>query len=141
MSNTSSIQVHTDLTVLPTVLEWFNQNHPGKIPQIVWMQCQIILAEGLTNAIRHAHRDQSPELPISIEFTVEDQSLELRIWDQGPEFNLQQKLDTLPPLMESTQIGGRGLPLIQHIADQVTYQRSIDRRNCLVMVKHFQPVD
>ncbi len=139
MARTQSLQVKSELTTLQAALQWFHHNHPAQIPREVWLQCQIGLAEGLTNAIRHAHRHQSPETPVLIEFLVEERTLELRIWDQGPEFDLQEKLDSIPTVVDPDQIGGRGLRLIQRIADEFSYQRSPDHRNCLIIVKHFEP--
>ncbi len=139
MARTQSLQVKSELTALQVALQWFHRTHLPQIPREVWLQCQIGLAEGLTNAIRHAHRDRSPETPILIEFLVEERTLELRIWDEGPEFDLQKKLSSIPAVVDSEQVGGRGLRLIQRIADDFSYRRSPDHRNCLTIVKHFEP--
>lgn len=140
MDNKFSLQVQTDLDVLPLVLKWFNEKYPVQIPGKVWIQCQTALAEGLTNAIRHAHRGLAVETPILIEVTVLENSLEMRIWDQGPAFDLQQQLATIAEVVDPEQVGGRGLRLIQRLCDEFTYSRSADRRNCLLLVKNFEPV-
>lgn len=141
MDNKFSLQVKTDLDVLPSVLAWFNENYPVLIPGKIWIQCQTALAEGLTNAIRHAHRNLAAETPILIEVEVVEQSLEMRIWDRGPAFDLQHQLATLAEVIDREQVGGRGLRLIQRLCDDFSYSRLPDGRNCLLLVKYFTPVD
>lgn len=134
----ADINVKTDLGVLSHVLAWFDQfNHPP-VPKYVWMQCQLALAEGFTNAVRHAHKDQSSEIPIDIQVAIFAQRLEIRIWDRGKPFDLEEVLKNLPPVEEDA-IGGRGLKLMQRIADALSYMPTTDNRNCLLMVKYYPP--
>jgi serine/threonine-protein kinase RsbW len=137
--NNFSLQVQTDLNTLPSVLKWFNENYPVIIPGNIWIQCQTILVEGLTNAIRHAHGDRDAETPILIEVEVLERRLQIRIWDQGAAFDLQQQLATISEIVDQEQIGGRGLWLIQRLADDLSYTR-IGDRNCLLAIKNFEPV-
>jgi len=65
-----SFQVDSDLRSLDTVLKYFQQLEPAGIPQKDWLQCQLALAEGFTNAVRHAHRHLPPEIPIEIEIEI-----------------------------------------------------------------------
>lgn len=137
MVETSLIQVPSDLGVLGQVLAWFEQLYPPNIPENVWLQCQLALAEGFTNAVRHAHRDRSLDTPITIEIQVSTQCLEIRIWDFGAVFDLQKKLHSLSQEMDEGATGGRGLHLIQRIADDFSYTRMRDDRNCLLIRKNF----
>jgi serine/threonine-protein kinase RsbW len=130
------IQVNTDLNALFKVLTWFEQFKSMMSPT-VWTQCQLALAEGFTNAVRHAHRDQPFETPIEIEVTVFEQTLEIRIWDLGPKFDLDQHIDALSMEVDREAEGGRGLKLMKQIADILTYTRTLDERNCLLIVKHY----
>ncbi|MGA7932670.1 MAG: anti-sigma regulatory factor [Kovacikia sp.] len=131
------LQVNTDLNALTEVLSWFDQFNDPPISYQTWLQCQLALAEGFTNAVRHAHQGQPVELPIDIEVVVWAEQLEMRIWDQGEPFNLLQKLDSLPQEMDSDAEGGRGLKLMQRIADSLSYIRTSDNRNCLLIIKHY----
>ncbi len=140
MNNKFSLQVKTDLNVLPAVLTWFNENYPVLIPGNIWIRCQTALAEGLTNAIRHAHQGLDPNTPILIEVEVFTDILEMRIWDQGPAFDLKQQLATTAATIDPDQVGGRGLYLIQRLCDDLSYTRSADQRNCLLLIKHFDPM-
>jgi serine/threonine-protein kinase RsbW len=133
----ATIRTNTDVSALVQVLAWFDQfNHPI-IPEDTWLQCQLALAEGFTNAVRHAHSGKPAETPIDIEVKVLKQGLEIRIWDSGAGFDLNQTLNMLPPLPEQTAIGGRGLKLMQHIADHLSYTPTDDQRNCLLIAKHY----
>lgn len=101
------------------------------------MQCQLALVEGFTNAVRHAHKDQPIECLIELEVLLFPERMEMRIWDQGAPFNLHQRLNELPQELDCYAEGGRGLRLMQRIADSLTYTRTDGDRNCLLIVKHY----
>ncbi|MCW6036078.1 ATP-binding protein [Spirulina subsalsa FACHB-351] len=130
-------QVPTELRILKRTLAWFNSLYLPEIEQKDWLQCELALAEGLTNAIRHAHRDKPPETPIDLEVTVDDQQIILRIWDAGAPFSLQQYLREQADPMNTHAGGGRGLVILQKIADVLEYNRTEDQRNCLLIVKQY----
>lgn len=128
------IQVYTDLNLLTQVLAWFEQfNHPP-VPHSVWLECQLALAEAFTNAVRHAHAHKTPETPIDIEVAVDAQTIELKVWDYGPGFDLSRLSDEAiePDYGEH----GRGLKIMQRVADVFRYDQ-IDQRNCLQIVKYY----
>ena len=132
-----NLQVNTDLQELERVLEWFNQLEDIPISQQVWAQCQLVLAEGFTNAVRHAHKNLPLETPIELEVIVFSQSLEIKIWDYGQPFDLETKLSTLENSYQDLLAeGGRGLIFMKKLADCVSYTRTAEERNCLVIVKH-----
>lgn len=133
----ASLQVNTDLDALAQVLEWFDQFNNAPIPSQIWMQCQLALAEGFTNAVRHAHVKQPRHTIIDLEVQIFDDRIELRIWDQGAPFDLQARLDHMPKALDTEAEGGRGLRLMERIADHLSYTRSLDARNCLLIVKKF----
>ncbi|HEY9598302.1 MAG TPA: ATP-binding protein [Cyanophyceae cyanobacterium] len=131
-------QVPTDLRALDQVLSWFDQLYQPSIPKKVWLQCQLALAEGFTNAVRHAHRNFSTDVPIDIEITLFSGGLEMRIWDQGLPFDFEQKLQAMAQKVDEQAGGGRGLAILQKIADKLSYTRMDDNRNCLLIVKTYQ---
>lgn len=131
------LQVNTDLEALAPVLEWFDQFNNSPIPPQVWMQCQLALAEGFTNAVRHAHATQPRNTLIDLEVQIFDDRVELRIWDYGAPFDLQARLDRMPAALDTEAEGGRGLRLMERIADHLSYTRNLDGRNCLLIVKKF----
>jgi serine/threonine-protein kinase RsbW len=132
------IKVNTDLSALATVLTWFGEQFDhSMMPYSAWLQCQLALAEGFTNAVRHAHRGKPVETPIEIEVTLSQHALEIRIWDYGSEFDLEHLISTLSPEADKEAEGGRGLKLMRQMADILTYTRSVDQRNCLLIVKYY----
>ncbi|MCU0568148.1 MAG: ATP-binding protein [Oculatellaceae cyanobacterium Prado106] len=134
------IKVSSDLNVLAQVLAWFDQFKQPTLPYSVWLQCQLALAEGFTNAVRHAHRDKPTDTPVEIEVTTRSQAIEIRIWDSGSGFDLEHSLSTRPSLVEILGEGGRGLKIIQKTSDVFSYTRTSDHRNCLLMIKNFLPM-
>lgn len=134
---TTRTQVNTDLRLLAQVLAWFNQLRQPSIPQSEWLKCELALAEGFTNAVRHAHADKPLETPIEIEVTFKRQSIELRIWDYGSGFNLKEQLHDLPEPAAQETSGGRGLKIIQQTADEVSYRAVDGQRNCLLIIKNY----
>lgn len=133
----SRLQLETDLTAVAEVLQWFEEFTSPLLPQPLQSQCQLAFVEGFTNAIRHAHHGLPQTTPIELELKVFAHCLEMRIWDQGPPFDFEAKLEALrhedcDPLEKE---GGRGLIFMQELTDEVSYQRQPDQRNCLLMRK------
>ncbi|MGK7890764.1 MAG: ATP-binding protein [Leptolyngbyaceae cyanobacterium] len=131
----SHIQVFTDLTALEDVLAWFDQLEVPA-PKMVWYQCQLALAEGFTNAVRHAHEGKPANTPIDIEACVTEASIEFRIWDEGPGFDFDEYVQRSAEVDPGSE-GGRGLGLIQHIADSFEYDQNPGQRNCLRIFKQY----
>jgi serine/threonine-protein kinase RsbW len=131
-------QTNSDLKILDRVLSNFNQLDRHWIPKIVWLQCQLALAEAFTNAVRHAHKNLPPETLISVEVTLLEKSLEIRVWDYGESFNLEAFIKNDDDRFKRLD-GGRGILIIHRIADYLSYIRTEDGRNCLLIVKTFEP--
>lgn len=131
------IQVGTELIALNQVLSWFESFDHTFIPEAVWLQCQLALAEGFTNAVRHGHRDKPTSAVIELEVTVAEDCLEIRIWDSGPPTDLGNVILNLSQEMDKESEGGRGLKLMKKVADVLRYEREADERNCLLIAKHF----
>jgi len=131
------LQVPSDLKALDQVLSWFDRLIHSTIDNATWMGCKTALAEGWTNAVRHGHKDIPPETPIDIEVAIFPQSIEIRIFDRGPGFDLEHKLqERKAQIKPGDDLGGRGLLLIAEIADRLSYTRTADNRNCLLSIKH-----
>lgn len=132
------LQVKTSLEELTNVLDWFNGHYQEKLARSVLIKSQTILAEAFTNVVRHAHRDKQAETPIEIVVCLQDQQIEIQVWDYGPEFDLGQQLRKSEPI-DSEASGGRGIWLIASLTDRLYYQRTSDNRNCLHMINHLIP--
>jgi serine/threonine-protein kinase RsbW len=131
-----NLRVKTDRTISDQVLSWFDTlNQPPTVDSRTWWQCQTVLKEGFDNVVDYAHKDLMPDTPIDIEAVRRHESIEIRIWDQGPPFDLMHKLNQMPTLEENDGERGRGLRIMERIADHLSYDRTTDNRNCLVIVK------
>ncbi|MEG4287037.1 ATP-binding protein [Microcoleus sp. A006_D1] len=136
----ADLQINTGLNALDPVLSWFAQLYDPRIPTSVWIRCQLALAEGFTNAVRHAHEGKRPDLPVDIEVAVCTESVEMKIWDSGPTFDLDKKIKDMSEKIDPEASGGRGLKLMKDIADSLSYTRTADGRNCLSIVKNYTPI-
>jgi serine/threonine-protein kinase RsbW len=132
-------RVTSDLTALDRVLFQFNQIHQPFIPKKDWLQCQLALVEGFTNAVRHAHQGLSTETSIEIEITLFKEIIKIRIWDCGKLFNLESSIEKMRQTQNNRASGGRGLLILAKIADRLRYFRTRDNRNCLLIIKLFNP--
>jgi serine/threonine-protein kinase RsbW len=132
------LQVQTDNNALPQILEWFSQLYEPQVPRQIWLRCELAFAEGFTNVVKHAHKGKPPEVPIDLEVTVSEQSIEIRIWDYGEPFDLEEKLKQMLRNQDHDRDWGRGLILMYRIADFLTYTRTADNNgNCLLIVKYY----
>ncbi len=133
-----AIQVNTDLNELTTVLDWFEQIHHDTMSKSDWLGCKTALAEVFTNAVRHAHKDMPQETVINLEATLTENTLEVKVFDFGSGFDLSSKLSSLDDI-DINALGGRGLDLIHQIVDVFSYER-IGDRNCMLIIKHYDPI-
>ncbi len=135
------LRVPSSLNALVDVLSWFTQLAHPVMPQSIWLRCQLALAEGFTNAVRHAHKNlPSEDLFVDMKVTVLPEQIIIWVWDYGPRFDLIQKLEQISAkTVDKNAGGGRGLKLIQDIADELSYERTDDNRNRLKIVKDWQP--
>jgi serine/threonine-protein kinase RsbW len=132
------LTVKSDLKVLELVQQWFNQFCQQHLVQVGWSESErsrltLALAEGFTNAVRHAHRSLPPETTIDIEVCLWMDRLEMRIWDYGKPFNPDAIVEPKPGTL---QVGGYGWYLLRRLGDRVVYERGTDGRNCLLIIKY-----
>lgn len=131
----------TDLSAFSDVLAWFDSlNHPS-IPLRPWIECQTVLSEAFTNAVEHAHQQQPPTTKIDIEVAIFTQSIQIRVWDVGPPFDLEKSLQNLSDEIDEDSERGRGLGIMQQLADHLSYIRTSDNRNCFLFIKSYTPIE
>ncbi|BAB75122.1 ATP-binding protein [Anabaena sp. FACHB-709] len=132
------LTIKSELKLLNQVQQWFEDFSLKYLSQLGWTEGQLYrlnlaLAEGFTNAVRHAHRALPPETTIEIEVSLWINKIEIRIWDHGNPFDPDAIAEPVPGTL---QVGGYGWFLLRRLADRVVYERSEDGRNCLVIVKY-----
>ena len=132
------LTVKSELKLLNQVQQWFEVFCLQHLFQLGWSESQLYrlnlaLAEGFTNAVRHAHHALPPETAIEIDVSLWMDRLEMRIWDYGKPFNPDALEEPQPGTL---QVGGYGWFLLRRLADHVVYERGADGRNCLLIVKY-----
>lgn len=131
------IEVPSDLMALDEVLLQFNQIDRNFISVRDWLQCRLALAEGFTNAVRHAHKNLPRDTPIRIEVFLNQTTMKIQIWDYGPAFNLHNFIAERVKENADWLASGRGIPIINKISDRLDYYRTEQQQNCLLIVKKF----
>lgn len=130
------IKVKSDLAVQTQVQKWFEQFYSEFISPIHnadrrFHQLNLALAEGFSNAVRHAHYELPSDTTIEIELALWEERIEIRIWDYGKPFNPDTVEEPEPGTLCE---GGYGWFLLRRLADQVVYERCQDGRNCLLIL-------
>lgn len=131
------IEVPSDLQALEQVLLQFNQIYQDFIPLRDWLQCRLALAEGFTNAVRHAHKNLPSHISIRIEVRLKATAMEIKIWDYGAAFDLKSFIDETSTKQANWLASGRGIPILNKISHHLEYYRTEQNQNCLVIVKKF----
>ena len=132
------LAVNSKLEALSLVQQWFREFCEASDSELAWVgehfdRLNLALAEGFTNAVRHAHEHLPPETPIDLDLSIWRDRIEIRIWDRGQPFNPDVLKEPTPGELQE---GGYGWFLLRRLADNVVYQRSQDGRNCLWIVKY-----
>ncbi len=148
------LTVSSYLEELASVQQWFRaliSRLAEKTPSVddQFDQLNLALAEGFTNAVRHAHADLPGDTPIEIELVLQPERIEICIFDQGAPFDPNSLSEPKPGALRE---GGYGWFLLRRLADQVTYDRTAissaattdesdrSQRNCLRIVKKLKVV-
>ncbi|ABA21188.1 Putative Anti-Sigma regulatory factor (Ser/Thr protein kinase) [Trichormus variabilis ATCC 29413] len=138
MNHKIYLKLNTDLSASAKVLSWFEQiNQPVISHKQIWWQCQTLLMEGFVNIVEHSHKHLPIETPIEIEVSRTQDYIEIRIWSQGEPFDLEQRLKKTTELEKNIQERGRGLKIMEAIADDLSYEKLADNRYCLLIRKHY----
>lgn len=134
-------KVDSNLQALESVLSQFNQIYDDFIPNQDWLKCKLALAEGFTNAVRHAHKELSTEIQITIEAVLKPKTLEIYIWDWGDPFDLNEYIEEKSSNNNNWLGSGRGVAILTQIADRLEYCPIENKGNCLLIVKEFSQED
>jgi serine/threonine-protein kinase RsbW len=97
------LTVSSDLDQLETVLGWFEGLADPAVPAELWMQAQLALVEGFTNAVRHAHAGLEPPPPVRLSVQVTGERLCLQILDRGAPFDFEAALTAVEQAMEASE--------------------------------------
>jgi serine/threonine-protein kinase RsbW len=136
MLRREQLVVESRLEALFKVQRWFKDLYGALEPEYDWVKhhydrLNLALAEGFTNAVRHAHATLPPETPITIDVALAGDRIDIYIWDQGAPFDPNQLGEPEPG---SLLQGGYGWFLLRRLANEVTYYRR-DHKNCLAITQ------
>jgi serine/threonine-protein kinase RsbW len=94
----------------------------------------LVLTEATANAIKHAHHN-NPEDTVKIAIHIQDDAINIKVYDHGPGFDLQA---VLSPDFDQPKEHGMGLFFIRTLMDSVAYIRT-DDGNVLEIIKYLRP--
>ncbi|WP_071795824.1 ATP-binding protein [Natronohydrobacter thiooxidans] len=97
----------------------------------------LILAEAMTNIVRHGYRDSAGEIVLSLR--LEGRRLRCELTDRGQPFD-PSALGRSAPEPAQFNEGGYGWFIIRHLSDGVSYSRR-DGHNLLRFSVPFDPVN
>jgi len=143
MLERAHLSVNSRLDELVAVQQWFRVLIAKRAKETPWINDQfdrlnLALAEGFTNAVRHAHAGLPAATPIDIELVLEAEKIEICIFDQGAPFDPDSLTEPQPGTLRE---GGYGWFLLRRLADQVTYRRTFAPSQSYVEKETAQPVD
>jgi anti-sigma regulatory factor (Ser/Thr protein kinase) len=99
---------------------------------------ELVLDELLTNIISYGYTDSDTH-QITVELTVVDGAMTIRIVDDGVAFNpFEQDAPDLESSIERRELGGLGIHLVKKFMDDYSYQRS-DEFNIVTLSKSLAP--
>ena len=136
---TSKLQVESKLEALEEVLTWFDALKIKAIGDRTWFELQTIVGEAFDNVVSHAHQDLPEDTLIELELIILSQSIVFKIWDYGAEFDLEARRLKLPEAIDPEAESGRGIFLLEELADYFSYTRLPNGRNRLLIIKAYQP--
>ncbi len=138
---TSKLQVESKLEALTDVLSWYDSLKIDAIDNRTWLELQTVVGEAFDNVVSHAHQELSEDTAIDLEIAILSQSIVFKIWDHGAEFDLEARRNQLPKDIAPEAESGRGIFLLEELADYFSYTKLPDERNCLLVIKTYQPQD
>lgn len=130
------LECPSQVEAVPKILEWLEALNLELTAAVLW-ECRIILVEGFTNAVCHAHQGHPEARSVDLKIEMWADWLEIQIWDRGDPFDLPAMLEAMRRQNESEPLrygSGRGLLLMKLVSDHLSYERRGDR-NCLVARK------
>ena len=138
MQKSACLVVDSRLETLNTIQVWFDHWYRSLGSDYSWVhqhgdRLNIAVAEGFTNAVRHAHAHLSAATPIKIEVQLVGDLLEICIWDYGQPFDPDQLQEPEPGSLLCH--GGYGWFLLRRAVDCVTYRRQ-GEQNCLEITQY-----
>lgn len=133
-----SLTVESTREDTQVALTWFDQLRPTNINDRSWVELKTVLGEGIDNILKYAHKDLPSSTPIDLELNVLSNCLILQLWDRGPGLDNPDKLFTRLEDVDPMAEGGKGFGIMNDLTDFLSYNPTLDQRQCLLAIKHFE---
>jgi serine/threonine-protein kinase RsbW len=134
VSKSSAVQIQSNLNdINKFVTDVLISLKSLSISESVSFDIRLSLEEALINAMKHGNKN-NPALAINIDYSVSDNMFKVSVQDSGNGFDYKQ----LPnPTVEENLLKakGRGVYLIRHLMDEVSFNRS---GNKITMIKYLR---
>ncbi len=107
--------------------------------EVILYNIELCLVEAVANVINHAYH-RNPNHTIEITISLNDKNVTLQVTDSGASATLPfpQKITSNPEEILNMPESGRGLFLINHIMDEVSYTQN-NGKNHFTMKKLLNP--
>lgn len=124
-------------------MNWFSSLKPSPLEEKLWVSCITAFGEAFENAVYHSGTLPGHTKPtsVSVEVMLTDTMVQIKIWDSGQGFDLEQRIKELPESVPLHAERGRGLWIIKQVADYVSYSQTSDHLNCLTIQKFWPSSD
>ncbi|MEM9806203.1 MAG: ATP-binding protein [Cyanobacteria bacterium P01_D01_bin.56] len=116
-------------------MHWFSRCQPSSVDKGIWAACITAMGEAFENTIYHAKGPSETVNTTRVEVTITTCMIQMCVWDSGPGFNFDQRMKALPKSVPLYAEKGRGLWIIDHIADYVNYCQTDNQLNCFTIQK------
>ncbi len=129
-----SLMVRNELSELPRVSSWVDEwARQHRLPSTLAQILDLCTAEVVTNIISYAHDDNAAH-SIGLNLRMHEDLIRLEVEDEGKPFNPVENPAQVPRTnLEEGRIGGWGLRIVRHFADELCYRR-VDARNRLTVI-------
>ena len=97
---------------------------------------KIAVDEACTNIIQHGYKGLKPG-PIKLIFERDPGRVTLTLYDKGISFNPENAVEAdINADWKQRQIGGLGLHMVKEMIDEIQYDSTSERGNCLKLIKN-----
>ncbi|MFT6970113.1 MAG: serine/threonine-protein kinase RsbW [Roseivirga sp.] len=119
--NTISIEIPSMIENIRIVESFIdNTKEKYKLNDDVYGNIMIAVVESVNNAIIHGNK-LNKEKSVELSMSLDDTSVVFTVKDQGNGFNTNDLPDPTSP-ENLTKTGGRGIFLMKHLADEVSFK-------------------
>ena len=135
-----ALVVRNELSELSRVSSWVDEW--ARLHQLSSTLTQILdlcTAEVVTNIISYAYDDDAVH-PISLNLRIDEDRISLEVEDEGKPFDpLGNPAPATRANLETGRIGGWGLRIVRHFAEDLCYARADARNRLTVIFRHPGP--